>query len=491
MHLQTMTIASAAAAIRQRKISAREATVYFLDRIKELDPKLNSYVTINDGAIAEAEALDQRMANGEDVGPLAGIPFSLKDLICTRGIRTTAASKMLQNFVPPYDATVASRLKAAGAILLGKVNLDEFAMGSSNETSIFGPVRNPWNTDYVPGGSSGGSSASVAARLCMASVGTDTGGSVRQPSNLCGVVGIKPTYGRISRYGIVAYASSLDQAGPITKTVEDAALLLEVLCGKDPRDGTSASEPVPRFSQNLKRGVKGLRIGIQRENQTRASLNPDVAKAFEEAQQALKSAGAVIVDVSIPLNEFAVPIYYLIAASEASSNLARYDGVKYGYRADFANLAGTSLVDFYSRTRGEGFGTEVKRRIILGTYCLSAGYYDAYYNKACQVRRLLQSQYVDTLKTCDAILSPVTTAPAFKIGSRIADPIAMYYNDVFTVSSNLAGLPAMSVPFSHSNDGLPIGVQLIGRHFDEQTILNIGAALEEKAPGKGRVPSVF
>lgn len=476
--------------VKEKKISATEVTQFFLTRIEKLNSQLNAYITLNPAALSEAKNIDDKIQKNEDAGPLAGVVFGIKDLLCTNGIRTTAGSKILSNFIPPYDATVVKLLKNAGAIVLGKLNLDEFAMGSSNETSFYGKCFNPWNIDYVPGGSSGGSAAAQASRLAMGTMGTDTGGSIRQPASFCGVVGVKPTYGRVSRYGIIAYASSLDQAGPIVSTVEDAALALESICGHDEKDSTTSLEKVPQFSKNLTAQVKGLKIGLVKEYQ-QDEIHPDVAHTTARAVEELKKAGADIVEVSIPLCEFAVPMYYLIAASEASSNLARYDGVKYGYRAEFKDLSAISLEDFYSQSRGEGFGKEVKRRIMLGTYCLSSGYYDAYYNKACQVRRLLREQYFEVFKKCDVLLSPVTTSPAFKIGERSEDPLKMYLNDIFTTSTNLAGLPGMSVPFGFSSDSMPIGVQLTAAHFEEQKMLNVAYALESMSTVKGKLPHVF
>lgn len=478
-------------AVKAKKISAVEVANYFSGRIDKLDGQLNSYISRNQNLSKEAAAIDARIAKGEDPGPLAGVPFGIKDMFCTKGLKTTAASKILENFVPPYDATVVAKLKSAGITILGKLNQDEFAMGSSNETSYFGPTKNPWNTACVPGGSSGGSAAAQAARLAAGTVGTDTGGSIRQPAHFCGIVGVKPTYGRVSRYGIVAYASSLDQAGPMVSTVEDAALTLEVICGRDERDSTTANKAVPQFSKGLKEDLKGMKIGLVKEYAHQGGLHADTEKTMQAAIDDLKKRGAEIVEVSLGLTENAVPMYYLIAASEASSNLARYDGVKYGHRAHFNNLGSIDLDQFYNQTRGEGFGKEVKRRIMLGTYCLSSGYYDAYYNKACQVRRLMTDQYREAFKKCDVILSPVATHPAFKIGERISDPLAMYLNDIFTVSTNLAGLPGMSVPFGMSADGLPIGVQLTAPHFEEQKMLNVGFALEKSYAFAGKVPHVI
>jgi len=477
-------------AVKAKKVSAVEVTKFFMSRAEKLNPQLNAYIAFNTKAMEEAEAVDKKIQNGEAVGPMAGVSFGIKDLLCTRDLRTTAGSKILSNFVPPYDATVVARLKNAGAVVIGKLNLDEFAMGSSNETSFYGNCKNPWNPEYVPGGSSGGSAAAQSARIAMGTIGTDTGGSIRQPSNFCGIVGIKPTYGRVSRYGIVAYASSLDQAGPMVSTVEDAALALEVICGHDPKDSTTSQQKVPEFSKNLSANVKGMKVGLLKEYQS-GGIHADTSATYQRAVDELKKLGAEIIEVSVPLTEFAVPMYYLIAASEASSNLARYDGVKYGYRSDFKDLSSLSLEDFYSQTRGEGFGKEVKRRIMLGTYCLSSGYYDAYYNKACQVRRLLREQYLDVFKKCDVLLSPVTTTPAFKIGEKSSDPLKMYLNDIFTTSTNLAGLPGMSVPFGFSKEGLPIGVQLTATHFNEQAALNAAYALESVSGVKERRPHVF
>jgi aspartyl-tRNA(Asn)/glutamyl-tRNA(Gln) amidotransferase subunit A len=476
-----------ASAIKSKKVSAKEVTSHFLKRAELLNPKFNAYTTMNANALNDAAAIDARIARGDDVGPLAGVPFGIKEMLCTKELVTTAGSKMLENFIPPYDATVVARLRKAGVVITGKLNQDEFAMGSSNETSFHGPVKNPWNLAYVPGGSSGGSAAAQAARLCAGTIGTDTGGSIRQPASFCGVVGVKPTYGRVSRYGIIAYASSLDQAGPLVSTVKDAALTLEVISGHDEKDATTSQRTVPRWSQNLTENIKGLKVGVIKEYMS-GGLDPDVEKTVGESIATLKAMGAEIVEVSVSMTAFAVPVYYLVAASEASSNLARYDGVKYGYRAEFKNLSAVTLEEFYGKTRGEGFGSEVKRRIMLGTYCLSSGYYDAFYNKAGQVRRLLTNQYLEAFKHCDVLLSPVTASPAFRLGERVSDPLAMYLNDIFTTSTNLAGLPGMSVPFGESKEGLPIGVQLTAAHFDEQRMLNVAFALEGASPVKGKTP---
>ena len=477
-------------ALLSKKISAVELTQFYLKRIENLNPQLNAFTYVNPHALAEAERIDQQIASGQELGSLAGVGFGIKDMICTAGQPSTAGSKMLKGFVPPYSATLVNKLKAAGVIILGKLNQDEFAMGSSNETSYYGACRNPWNPEYVPGGSSGGSASAQAARMTMGTIGTDTGGSIRQPANFCGIVGIKPTYGRVSRYGVIAYASSLDQAGPMVSSVADAALTLESICGHDEMDSTTSSRKVESFHKLLNPSVKGLRIGLLKEYQ-KDSTDPDVQKVFNKSIEELKKLGAEFVDISVPLVEYAVPMYYLISASEASSNLARYDGVKYGYRSDFKDLSALNLEDFYAQTRGEGFGQEVQRRIMLGTYCLSSGYYDAYYNKACQVRRLLLQQYQNIFQKCDLILSPVTTTPAFKIGEKSSDPLKMYLNDIFTTSTNLAGLGGMSVPFGFSTSGLPIGVQLTCPHFQEQTILNVAYALEQISETKGKKPNVF
>lgn len=490
MDLTFSSISEIADAVKSKKVSAKEVTQHFQKRIQSLNGQLNAFTSENSQALQEAERLDARIAKGEDVGPLAGVPFGIKEMFCTQGLKTTAGSKILENFVPPYDATAVARLKKAGIVVLGKLNQDEFAMGSSNETSYHGPVKNPWNLDCVPGGSSGGSAAAQAARLVAGTLGTDTGGSIRQPASFCGIVGVKPTYGRVSRYGIIAYASSLDQAGPMVSSVRDAAVTLEVISGFDEMDATTSQKKVPAWSQNLNADMKGVKIGLMKEYMTEG-LHPDVKKAVENSVDTLKQMGAEIVEISVPMTEYAVPVYYLVAASEASSNLARYDGVKYGFRADFKNLSAVELEEFYGKTRGMGFGDEVKRRIMLGTYCLSSGYYDAYYNKAGQVRRLIMNQYLEAFKKCDVILSPVTTAPAFRMNERISDPLAMYLNDIFTTSTNLAGLPGMSVPFSLSQEGLPIGIQLTANHFAEQQMLNVGLALENASSVKGKKPHVI
>jgi len=487
MQISDFSLVQLSQAIQNKKVSVKEVAQFYLDRSKQMNPSINAWITLNENIIDEADKCDQTFHQVDFLKqPLFGIPLGIKDMICTQGLKTTAASKILSNFVPPYDATVIQNLKRAGALILGKLNQDEFAMGSSNETSYYGIVRNPWNPDYVPGGSSGGSAAAMATRMCAGTLGTDTGGSIRQPSHFCGTVGVKPTYGRISRYGIIAFASSLDQAGPITATVQDAALMLEVMCGKDPKDQTTSDQAVPKWSQSLDAKIKGKKIGILKEYNGSGSISSEVQDALDVTYEFLKSEGAELVEVSVPMTEHGVSVYYLVASSEASSNLARYDGVKYGFRAEFENISGVSLDDFYAKTRGQGFGFEVKSRIMLGTYCLSAGYYDAYYKKASQVRRILRQQFLDAFSKCDVIVAPVSTTPAFKIGYRIANPLQMYLNDIFTVSANLAGLPAMTVPVLKTKDKLPVGIQIMAKHFDEQTMLNVGFAIEQNSKMKGQ-----
>ena len=475
-----LTIAEARAALAAKRISARELAEAHLAAIERLKD-LNAYITVTaERALADAAAADARIARGE-ARPLEGIPLAIKDLFCTEGIRTTAASRILGTFVPPYESTVSARLWAAGAVCLGKTNLDEFAMGSSNTTSAFGNVVNPWrrrgeNRDLVPGGSSGGSAAAVAARLCLGATATDTGGSIRQPAAFTGTVGIKPTYGRCSRWGIVAFASSLDQAGPIARTVRDAAILLREMSGHDPKDSTSADVPVPDFEAALGQGVKGLRIGVPKEYRL-DGMAPEIEALWRQGIAWLKDAGATIHDISLPHTRYALPTYYIVAPAEASSNLARYDGVRYGLRVD----EGGDLDDLYEATRGAGFGAEVRRRILIGTYVLSAGYYDAYYLKAQRVRALIQRDFDEAFRSVDAILTPATPSSAFAIGEKQDDPVTMYLNDVFTVPANLAGLPGISVPAGLDAAGLPLGLQVLGRAFDEETVFRVAAAIEAAA----------
>jgi aspartyl-tRNA(Asn)/glutamyl-tRNA(Gln) amidotransferase subunit A len=468
-----------------REISSVELTEAFLARIEATDHQVNAYITIcREQALADAAAADRRLAAG-DVDLLTGIPLALKDIFNSEGVRATCGSKILDNYISPYDATVVARLKQRGAVLLGKLNMDEFAMGSSNENSAAGPVRNPWDAERVPGGSSGGSAAAVAARQAVATLGTDTGGSIRQPAAHCGVVGLKPTYGRISRYGVIAYASSLDQVGPITRDVEDCAILLGALAGHDPADSTSVDCPVPDYRATLKDGVNGLRIGLPKEYFIEG-LDPEVKAAVEQAIETYRRLGAEIVEVSLPHTEYAVACYYLIATAEASSNLARYDGVRYGVRVD----PGAGLIGMYQQSRSAGFGAEVKRRIMLGTYALSSGYYDAYYLKAQKVRTLIRQDFLDAFEQVDLLLTPVAPTPAFRLGEKLDDPLQMYLSDIFTIPVNLAGTCGLSLPCGFSADGLPIGLQLIGKPFAEAEILRAAWAFEAEADWSGRFPEL-
>ncbi|TYO99082.1 aspartyl/glutamyl-tRNA(Asn/Gln) amidotransferase subunit A [Geothermobacter ehrlichii] len=461
-------------ALDRREVSAREVTEAYLRRIEATNARLNSYLSIcSELALSQAQTADERLAAGE-AAPLTGIPLAVKDIFNLEQTRTTAGSRLLDNYVAPYDATAVARLKENGAVLLGKLNMDEFAMGSSNENSAFGPCRNPWDPERVPGGSSGGSAAAVAARQAVATLGTDTGGSIRQPAAHCGVVGLKPTYGRVSRYGVIAYASSLDQVGPVARTVEDCALLLQAIAGHDHRDSTSIDCPVPDYSAALQQKIEGLKIGLPREYFIEG-LDADVQKAIEAAIEVYRGLGAEIVDISLPHTDYAVACYYLIATAEASSNLARYDGVRYGRRVD----PGKGLIDMYCATRTQGFGTEVKRRIMLGTYALSSGYYDAYYLKAQKVRTLIRDDFVRAFEQVDLILTPVAPTPAFGLGEKLDDPLQMYLSDIFTIPVNLAGTCGLSLPCGFSTAGLPIGLQLIGRPFAEQSLLRAGHAFQQ------------
>jgi aspartyl-tRNA(Asn)/glutamyl-tRNA(Gln) amidotransferase subunit A len=469
------------------RVSAVEVCRASLDRIARINTSLNAFnLVAADRALARAQEVDTRRAAGESPGPLAGVPIAIKDNINVRGVLTTASSRILRDFIPPYDATVVRRLESAGAVIFAKTNCDEFAMGSSNENSAFGPVRNPWALDRIPGGSSGGSAASVASRCTPVALGSDTGGSIRQPAACCGVVGLKPSYGRVSRYGLLAFASSLDQIGPFGRTVADAATLLSVIAGADPCDATTSNELVPDFAASLTGRVKDIRIGVPRAFVSEG-VDDQVRRAYEAALETLRAEGATLVDIDLPHAKYAVPVYYLVCTAEASSNLARYDGVKYGYRA----LGATdSLKEMYSRTRDEGFGPEVKRRIMLGTYVLSAGYYDAFYLKALQVRTLLRRDYDHAFERVDVVAMPTMPTPPFRLGEKTDDPLQMYLADVFTVSANLAGLPAVSVPCGFSSDGLPIGLQLTGRMFDEATLLRVADAYERVTDWHRRVPSL-
>jgi aspartyl-tRNA(Asn)/glutamyl-tRNA(Gln) amidotransferase subunit A len=473
------TLLEAARKIRDREISSRELTGAILDRISALDPKINAYVTVlPEEAKALAAACDEELVRGRSRGPLHGVPVGLKDIFCTRGVRTTCGSRILRDFDPPYDAAVTSRVLASGAVLLGKHNMDEFAMGSSTETSHFGATRNPWDLSRIPGGSSGGTAAAVSAAMCFAGVGTDTGGSIRQPASLCGVVGLKPTYGRVSRYGMIAFASSLDQAGPLARSVADAAALLGIIAGHDPRDSTSVDVPVPDYLAAVEKPVKGMRIGLPREYFEGEGLDPAVKAAVERALKSLTDQGASAVEVSLPHTGYALSTYYLIAPAEASSNLARYDGVRYGHRAEGAS----GLIEMMSKTRAEGFGAEVKRRIMIGTYALSAGYYEAFYGKAQKVRTLIRRDFSEAFEKADVLLTPTTPTPAFRLGEKTGDPLTMYLSDIFTIPCNLAGIPGISVPCGLSAEGLPIGAQLLSNHFREETLFTVAGAIERAVP---------
>ncbi len=461
------TIAELITDLQNKTISSVELTQAYLDRIQAQDKHYNSYITVTpELALEQAAQADNRLAAGS-CDPLTGIPIAQKDIFCTDGVKTSCGSKMLDNFIAPYDATVIEKFNAAGAVMLGKTNMDEFAMGSSNETSFYGTVKNPWNTNTVPGGSSGGSAAAVAAQLAPAATGTDTGGSIRQPAALCNLTGLKPTYGRVSRFGMIAFASSLDQAGPMTKTAEDAAILLNTMAGFDPRDSTCMDKPVPDYTADLNRDLKGLKIGLPKEFFEKG-MDEGVAKVIEEAINTYKKAGAELIEISLPHSELSVPSYYVVAPAEASSNLSRFDGVRYGYRCENP----VDLEDMYKRTRGEGFGEEVKRRIMIGTYALSVGFYDAYYLKAQKVRRLISDDFKKAFEKVDVIMGPTAPTTAFNIGEKSDDPVTMYLSDIYTIAVNLAGLPGMSIPAGFTNN-MPVGLQLIGNYFDESRLLNV------------------
>ena len=480
-------------AIASGQLSAVDVCRAAIERVEALNPILNAFTLIDaDRALDRAARIDRALAAGERLGPLAGVPVALKDNLCVKGMRTTACSRILETFVAPYDATVVKHLESAGAVIIGKTNCDEFAMGSSNENSAFGPVRNPWSTDRAPGGSSGGSAAAVAAGCVPIALGSDTGGSIRQPASFCGVVGLKPTYGRVSRYGLLAFASSLDQIGPFTRTVADAALLLSVLAGPDPHDATSSSDVVPDFAAALTGSLRGIRVGVPRRF-VKEGVDEGVLQAFDDALATLSAEGARLIDIDLPHARYAVPVYYLVCTAEASSNLARYDGVKYGFRAPVTRDEGLS--GMYSRTRDAGFGAEVKRRIMLGTYVLSAGYYDAFYLKAQQVRTLLRRDYDQAFEHVDLVAMPTSPVPPFKLGEKTDDPLQMYLADVFTVSANLAGLPAISLPCGFVDEGagrsrLPVGFQLIGRSFDEATVLRAADAFQRVTDWHTQSPAV-
>jgi aspartyl-tRNA(Asn)/glutamyl-tRNA(Gln) amidotransferase subunit A len=478
LNLETLSLAEARAAVVSGKVTAAALAEQHYDRIAAVDPSIHSYLALTrERALAQAEKIDATAKAGDPLGPLAGVPIAIKDVLAVRGVASTAGSLILKDYHPPYDATAVAKLEAAGAVVLGKLNCDEFAMGSSNENSAYGPVHNPRALDRVPGGSSGGSAASVAAGLCVASLGTDTGGSIRQPAAFCGVVGVLPTYGRISRYGLIAFASSLDRVGPFARSVADAATMLEVLAGPDEMDSTASTRPVASYAADAAKPVSGLRIGIPDEY-FGEGLDPEIRAAIERAIDDLRAAGCSIHKVSLPHTRYAVPTYYVIATAEASSNLSRFDGVRFGLRAAESD----TLSAMYRNTRDAGFGAEVKRRILLGTYVLSAGYYDAYYRKAQQVRTLLTRDFLAAFAQVDAIVCPVTPTPAFKLGEKTDDPLQMYLEDIYSVAASLAGICGMSVPCGTTTAGLPIGVQVLGKHFDESTMLRVGAAIEAAQP---------
>ena len=485
--IHTLSLKELRAGIQSGQFSVMEATDAYLDRIERFNPELNAYITVTrDTAKAQAIAIDNRIRQGELTGAMAGVPYALKDLFCSKDVRTTCASNMLSNFIAPYDAHVAEKLKAAGGVLLGKNNMDEFAMGSSNETSAFGNVRNPWATDKVPGGSSGGGAATIAARLAPMTLGTDTGGSIRQPASFCNITGIKPTYGRISRYGMIAFASSLDQCGPMAASAEDCAITLNVISGLDARDSTSVDRAVPDYTATLNDSIAGLRIGLPKEFFAEG-LNPQVAAVIETAIKAFEAKGAIIKEVTLPNSHLAVPVYYVVAPAECSSNLARFDGVRFGHRCSNPQ----DLKDLYERSRWEGFGAEVKRRIMIGTYALSSGYYDAYYLKAQKIRRLIQQDFVEAFKEVDVIMGPSCPTTAFGIGAKKDDPIAMYLEDLYTIPVSLAGLPGMTFPIGFAADGLPVGIQLVGNYFEEARMLNIAHQYQQWTGWHQQLPAQF
>ena len=483
MHDKTLT--GLADALATRQVSSVELTRHFLDRIKRFDPQLNSFITVTEAqALEQAAAADAARAAGK-AGRLTGVPIAHKDIFCTTGVKTSCGSKMLDNFIAPYNATVVEKMNSAGLVTLGKTNMDEFAMGSSNESSFYGAVKNPWNTDYVPGGSSGGSAAAVAARLTPAATGTDTGGSIRQPASLSGITGLKPTYGRVSRWGMIAFASSLDQAGPMAQTAEDAALLLNAMAGFDERDSTSTNIEVPDYAATLNNSLDGLRIGLPKEF-FGAGLDAGVEKCVQDAIREYEKLGAKIVEISLPNTHLSIPAYYVIAPAEASSNLSRFDGVRFGYRCKSPD----NLEDLYKRSRGEGFGDEVKRRILIGTYALSAGYYDAYYLKAQKVRRLIKNDFDAAFAKVDVIMGPTAPHAGFKLGEKAANPVSMYLSDIYTISVNMAGLPGLSLPAGRA-DGLPVGLQIIGNYFDEARLLNVAHRYQQVTDWHTQLPAAF
>lgn len=474
MELHSLTIHQLHELLSKREVTSQEVTESVFKRIASIEEKINAYITLtHELAMEQAKHADESIRRGK-LDTLTGIPMAIKDVLCIKGVRTTCGSRILENFIAPYDATVIKKLKEKGAVFIGRTNMDEFAMGSSTETSHFGITRNPWDLERIPGGSSGGSAAAVPADECIAALGTDTGGSIRQPAACCGLVGLKPTYGRVSRFGLVAFASSLDQIGPMTKDVRDAAILMNEICGYDPLDATSVDVETPDYTRVLGRDVKGMSVGIPKEYFIEG-LDREVEVAIKEAITVLEGLGMDIKDVSLPHTEYAVAVYYLIAPAEASSNLARYDGVRYGYRTK----QGEELLDMYKLSRSEGFGTEVKRRIMLGTYALSAGYYDAYYKKASQVRTLIRNDFKNAFRKCDVIITPTTPTPAFKIGEKVDDPLKMYLSDIFTISANLAGIAGISIPCGFSSQGLPIGLQILANSFQDEKLLKVAHAYEQ------------
>ncbi|KAF0154666.1 MAG: aspartyl-tRNA(Asn)/glutamyl-tRNA (Gln) amidotransferase subunit A [Syntrophaceae bacterium] len=485
MELYSLTIHELQEKIKNGDVSAMQIAESVFSRIDAVEERVHSYIRLmKEEALAAAAKADENIKKG-DIQPLTGIPVALKDIVCTKGITTTCGSHILHNFVPPYNATVVEKLSAAGAVFVGKANMDEFAMGSSTETSYFGPTSNPWDLERIPGGSSGGSATAVAADECIASIGSDTGGSIRQPAALCGVVGMKPTYGRVSRFGLIAFASSLDQIGPFTKDVEDCAIMMNVLAGYDPKESTSVKTEVPDYRRFIGGDIKGWKVGIPKEYFVEG-IDPEIAAAVKKAIAVVEKCGGQIVDITLPHTQYCLAVYYIIAPAEASSNLARYDGVKYGLRTADAR----DLMEMYTKTRRQGFGAEVKRRIMIGTYALSAGYYDAYYGKASQVRALIRRDFDEAFQQCDVILTPTTPTPAFKIGEKTDDPLQMYLSDIFTISTNLAGIPGISVPCGFTAAGLPMGVQFLAGHFEEGKLLQIASAYEKNAAIEKRRPTL-
>jgi len=479
------SIKELAAGLRAGDYSSEELVRHHLERIERLDGGINSFITVTaERALEQARSADRKIRAG-DAGPLAGIPIAHKDIFCTEGVRTSCGSRMLDSFVSPYDATVVQRLATAGVVVLGKTNMDEFAMGSSNETSWYGPVKNPWDAERVPGGSSGGSAAAVAGRMAVAATGTDTGGSIRQPAALCGITGLKPTYGRVSRFGMIAFASSLDQGGPLTRSAEDAALVLQAMAGFDPRDSTSVDRPVPDYSEGLEADLTGLKVGLPKEYFGQG-LDPEVARSVEQAIDQYKKLGVEFREITLPNSNMSVPTYYVVAPAECSSNLSRYDGVRFGYRCEEPK----DLLDLYKRSRSEGFGAEVKRRIMIGAYVLSAGYYDAYYLKAQRLRHLIADDFTRAFEEVDLIMGPASPTTAFRLGERSDDPVTMYLSDIYTIATNLAGLPGMSVPVAAAG-GLPVGLQIIGNYFDEGRLLNAAHRLQQATDWHRAVPSGF